>query len=213
MSARPPAPARRRPPRDDVRRALLEAAARVFARRGIEGSTLDDVAADAGFTKGAVYSNFDSKQALVSALVEDRTSAYLTLGLEAVAEVDQDARDLAVLAQVLGDRLTAAGDEQRDWHLLFLELWQRAVRTQDPGGTFGEQRASLRAAVSDAIGERAARSGTSLSMPASDLAIVLMALVNGLAVERMIAPDDVPADLMGRVLALLVNGPASPRPV
>jgi hypothetical protein len=79
------------------------------------------------------------------------------------------------------------------------------VRTHDPGGTFGEQRASLRAAVGEAIAEHAASTGASLPMPASDLAIVLMALANGLAVERMVAPGDVPADLMGRVLALLVD--------
>jgi AcrR family transcriptional regulator len=193
--------ARRRPARDDVRRALLDSAARVFARQGIDGATLDDVAADAGFTKGAVYSNFGSKPGLVAALVQDRTSAYLDLGLEAVDELDGT---LAARAQVLGDRLTAASDEQRDWHLLFFELWQRAVRSE-ADSTFRDGRASLRAAVTEAIEEQAARSNASLAMPASDLAIVLMALANGLAVERMVAPEDVPEDLMGRVLALVVG--------
>jgi AcrR family transcriptional regulator len=188
-----------------VRRALLDAAARVFARQGIEGATVDDVAAEAGFTKGAVYSNFASKQGLVAALVEDRTSAYLDLGREAVAELNQD---LAVRARVLGDRLTAANDEQRDWHLLFFELWQRAVRSDDADGTFRDQRATVRTAVTEAIAEHAASSGATLPIPASDLAIVLMALANGLAMERMIAPEDVAEDLMGRVLALLV-GPRS----
>lgn len=200
---------RRRPARDDVRRALLDAAARLFARQGIEGASLDDVAADAGFTKGAVYSNFGSKEGLVAALVEDRTSAYLDLGLEAVDELDGS---MAVRAQVLGDRLTAASDEQRDWHLLFFELWQRAVRSDDADGAFRDRRESLRAAVAEAMEEHAARAGATLPMPATDLAIVLMALSNGLAMERMVAPEDVPEELLGKVLALVVGDTPAPRP-
>lgn len=197
---------RRRPARDDVRRALLDAAARVFARQGIEGSSLDDVAADAGFTKGAVYSNFGSKEGLVAALAEDRTSAYLDLGLEAVDDLDDT---LAVRAQVLGDRLTAAGDEQRDWHLLFFELWQRAVRSDDVDGAFRDRRAALHAAVAAAMEDQAAQAGATLPMPATELATLLMALSNGLAMERMVAPEDVPDDLMGRVLALVVGSAPS----
>jgi AcrR family transcriptional regulator len=203
---RPSPPRRRRPQRDDVRRALLDSAGRVFARHGIDAATLDDVAADAGFTKGAVYSNFGSKEGLVDALMEDRTSAYLDLGLESVDDIDAG---MAVRAQVLGDRLTAASDEQHDWHLLFFELWQRAVRN-DADSTFRDRRSSLRAAVTAAIEEHAAGAGATLPMSASDLAIVLMALSNGLAVERMVAPEEVPEDLMGRVLALVVGSdPAS----
>lgn len=174
----------------------------MFARQGIDGATVDDVASSAGFTKGAVYSNFGSKEGLVSALIEDRTAAYLDLGLEAVGELHNP---MAVQAQLLGDRLTIAGVEQRDWHLLFVELWQRAVRTGDTDATFRDQRESLRASVTEAIVEHASRSDTELALPAPDLAIALMALANGLAMERMIAPDDVPPDLMGRVLAMIVG--------
>lgn len=126
----------------NVRRALLDAAARVFARQGAEGAGLDDVAADAGFTKGAVYSNFGSKEG-------------------------------------------PGPGAGRPPH-----------RRQRRGGRGGG----------------AARLAP-LPQPASSLAIVLMALANGLAMERMVAPDDVPEDLLGQVLALVVGnspGPATP---
>ena len=55
-----------------TRRHLLDAAATVFARQGFHGASLDDVAAVAGFTKGAVYSNFASKDDLFLAVFEDR---------------------------------------------------------------------------------------------------------------------------------------------
>lgn len=197
---------RRRPTRDEVRRAVLDAAAQVFARRGIDGASVDDVAAAAGFTKGAVYSNFGSKEGLVAALVEDRTSAYLDLGLEAV---DRAGATLVERARLLGDRLTSASDEQRDWHLLFLELWQRAVRAEEVDGAFVDRRRELRGAVTRAIEAHAEEAGGSLPMPADELATLLLALSNGLAIERLVAPAEVPDDLMGRVLALLVGATAT----
>src|SRR2546430_12879072 len=55
-----------------TRAELIDAAARVFARRGYHGTTVDDVAEEAGFTKGAFYSNFESKEDVFVELVADR---------------------------------------------------------------------------------------------------------------------------------------------
>jgi len=189
-----------------VRRQLLDAAATVFARRGIDAASLDEVAEAAGFTKGAVYSNFGSKDALVDALVDDRTSAYVDIGLESVAGTDGD---LDSKARLLGEALTRAGDEQREWQLLFLELWQREIRTPSPDGSLRAHRAALRTRVAEAIAAHAAGAGTpgtpGSTFDADELATVLMALTNGLAIERLLSPDDVPDDLMGRVLSALIS--------
>lgn len=198
----PGGPERRRPPREEVRRALLDAAAQVFARQGVDGASVGDVAAAAGFTKGAVYSNFGSKDDLVAALVEDRVSAYLELGLAAVSGTDASLGDKA---RALGDRLTRATDEQRDWQLLFLELWQRAVRSGATGGAFVERRRALHAAVTEEVAAHLERAGVTPPVPAPELATLLMALSNGLALERQIDPGSVPDDLFGRVLALVVG--------
>ena len=69
VTIEPLTPARRR---EMTRRHLLDAAAVVFARDGFHGASLDDVAATAGFTKGAVYSNFKSKEDLFLAVFDDR---------------------------------------------------------------------------------------------------------------------------------------------
>ena len=187
---------------------MLDAAASTFARQGIDAASLDDVAAAAGFTKGAIYSNFDSKRGLVAALVDDRVSAYLDLGLDAVSDTDLPLVDRA---RALGDRLTRALDEQRDWHLLFLELWQHAVRERlaDDGprateGAFVERRRELRSAITMAVAGHADQAGVVLPFPPEQVATLLMALANGLAIERHVEPDTVPHDLLGRVLALVV---------
>src|SRR5476649_1930069 len=79
MAFEPLTPERRRAM---TRRHLLEAAAIVFARDGFHGATLDDVAATAGFTKGAVYSNFKSKDDLFLALLDDRIERQFAIALE-----------------------------------------------------------------------------------------------------------------------------------
>ncbi|TDB84388.1 TetR/AcrR family transcriptional regulator, partial [Actinomadura sp. KC216] len=74
---RPPRPSdgvRRRDRRDETRTALLTAAERLWAERGIHGASLDDIAAAAGLTKGAVYSNVAGKTDLLLALMERFTS-------------------------------------------------------------------------------------------------------------------------------------------
>lgn len=201
-----PSPRSTRPSRDEVRRALLDAAARVFARRGIDAASLDDVAAAAGFTKGAVYSNFGSKDGLVAALVDDRVTAYLDLGLDAVSDLEAPFPDRV---QALGDRLTTAFDDQRDWTLLFLEMWQRAVRSGRIESTFLQRRHELHASITTAIVHHFGAAGADLPMPPEDLATLLLALSNGLAIERQTDSRAVPDDLLGRALILLMG--AGPR--
>src|SRR5881409_2831591 len=57
---------------------LLEAAARVFARRGFAGASVEAIAAEAGFTRGAFYSNFSSKEELFAELLQERVYAIYT---------------------------------------------------------------------------------------------------------------------------------------
>src|SRR5471032_739723 len=79
MAFEPLTPERRRAM---TRQHLLDAAAIVFARDGFHGATLDDVAATAGFTKGAVYSNFKSKDDLFLALLDDRIDRQFSITSE-----------------------------------------------------------------------------------------------------------------------------------
>ena len=79
MTFEPLTPERRR---EMTRRHLLEAAAVVFAAKGFHGATLDEVAAAAGFTKGAVYSNFKSKDDLFLALLDDRSERQFAVMIE-----------------------------------------------------------------------------------------------------------------------------------
>src|SRR5262245_6305296 len=115
--------------REQTRRHLLEAAARVFTERGYHGATMDQVAAAAGFTKGAVYSNFKNKEDLFLALLDERTAQEFEAVEKAMVErIDVPAdeptgRDVELTTDLIfGDR---------DFHLLSLEFSLYAARNEE----------------------------------------------------------------------------------
>src|SRR5258708_8164826 len=76
---------RTRPTRDDTREKLFEAAARVFEEQGIGGASIEDIAAAAGLTRGAFYSNFKSKDELIIAMLEDHVEQSIRRNLDLLA--------------------------------------------------------------------------------------------------------------------------------
>jgi AcrR family transcriptional regulator len=181
-----------------VRTRVLQAAAEVFAERGFSGASLDQVAASAGFTKGAVYSNFASKDELFLALMTDQVARRVA-AVEAALEQTTD----------LPGALAAVGAElsrrEATWQLLFLEFWQRAVRDPDVRRAFVASRRDLRARIAEVVDRFLADHPVRTGWDAGSLTVVLLALSNGLAVEALPDPDAVPDGLLTRVLADLVD--------
>jgi AcrR family transcriptional regulator len=201
-------PARlRRPRRAEVRERLLTTALTVFTERGYDGSTLDQVAAAAGFSKGAVYSNFASKDELFLALMDRQVEGYLAQ----IRTVLHGTRDDSWGRQA-GDALTGMLTQDRGWQLLFLDYVGRASRDPRMHAHLAAHRACVRDlvadAVRDALGEDPGPDG--LDLPS--IAVTLLALSNGLAIERFIDPDAVPDVLLGTILNTLQR-PADPREI
>ena len=103
---------------------LLDAAAEVFARRGFHATTLDEVAAAAGYSKGAVYSNFAGKDALFLALVD----RHLDLQLEAIEQLAATTSGDALRGELLA--LSQAASSSGSFGLLMLEFWLHAARNE-----------------------------------------------------------------------------------
>ena len=198
-AATPATPARTpRPAKDEVRARVLRAAGQVFAERGFSAASLDQVAAAAGFTKGAVYSNFDSKDELFLALMADTVSRRV----DAVETALQGTTDLPGALAAVGAELSS---REATWHLLFLEYWQRAVR--DPGvraGFVGFRR-ELRTRITEVVERFLAEHPVRTGWDAGSLTVVLIALTHGLAVEALPDPAAVPDDLLTHVLADLID--------
>lgn len=205
VASAPKPKARVRPTRAQTRARLLRAAGEVFAERGYDRASLDDVAAGAGLTKGAVYSNFAGKDELFYALMRERIGERLDLVAEAVdrqATVGDITRDA-------GDALAKLISAQADWHLLFIEFWSRAVRDPNLRREFARERRSARGLIERVLQERADEAEIELPAPVQQLAVAVLALSNGIAIEHLADPDTVDSSTFGVILRLLLVGPRS----
>jgi AcrR family transcriptional regulator len=182
---------------------LLDAALRVFASRGYREAGVDDIAAAAGYSKGALYWHFSGKEELLQALLEERIDAPMR-EMVALLESAPPERDMSVEAtQEFARRLT----DQRDAVLLEHEYWSLAIRDPELRSRYAERQAELRSAMARALEARARHLGTpDLAMPAEDVARVVMGVIGGLAVDDLIEPGSVRPELLGETLALIYAG-------
>ncbi|MGO9974581.1 MAG: TetR/AcrR family transcriptional regulator [Solirubrobacteraceae bacterium] len=193
---------RTRPTRDQTRARLLQAASEVFAKHGYDRSSLDDVAAAAGLTKGAVYSSFHSKDELFYALMRERIDERLALVAIAVGSQTT----LQDTTREAGAGLAELIFSQTDWQLLFIEFWARAVRDESLRKEFARQRRAARELIARFIEQQAAQLGIDLPAPSDQLAVAVLALSNGIAIEHLADPDTVDPSVFGTTLGLLLNG-------
>ena len=172
---------------------LLEAAQRRFFEAGYHATTLDDVADDAGYTKGAVYSTFGSKAGLFLALFDDIVDQRLAATR---AIIDRRDAGSAATLRALADQPV----EERNvrFLLLSIEFWVHAAHEPALLAAFSERYRRLRTSLAEL-----APPGTSLEP--ERWALVTLALSNGFALERLIDPDGVPGDLMADVQARLLQ--------
>ncbi|TCK26291.1 TetR/AcrR family transcriptional regulator [Pseudonocardia endophytica] len=194
---------RTRPTRAQTRRRVLDAAFTVFGQRGIAGSSLDDVAAEAGLTKGAVYSSFTGKDDLVLALIEEHAFVRLNRVIDRIGDVPDTQSVLADVASTLVEAMHVDAAA----HRILAEYFALSHRDPERREALRRTRATAREAVARGVEQFSTRTGITPALPPEQMAVMLFALSNGLGVESAIDPQAVPADLLGRVLALLVARP------
>ena len=191
----------------ETREALLDAASRVFARRGYHAAAVDEVAADAGFSTGALYSNFEGKEDLFLALLQREIERQVDEVSRIVAErptLDERARGGA---EYWIDFL----DREPELVLLFMEFWAYAVRHPEVRSRFAARYAEVRRSLARMIGEGARDLGIELRRSPEELAVAVDALADGFALQKLADPESVPNALLGEALAMLLEG-ASRKP-
>ena len=177
----------------ETREQLLEAAERVFLRRGLEGSSVEEISAEAGFTRGAFYSNFESKDQLFVELLHERIYRGYRRMLDRVEESGGTPRERLVRgAGMLRD---AQGHEEGRWLFrLWLECLTKAARDEGfrkLAATFWSGNRSLLAAQSEIQFEELGRKPP---LSPDQIATGMIALDIGLAVQHLVDPDAVPLD-------------------
>jgi AcrR family transcriptional regulator len=197
----------RKEAQEQTRERVVAAAAKVFARRGYHRATVDEIASEAGFTIGALYSNFAGKEELFLAIadrqVEQRADEFRAIAEAAEGEGDASSEAAAQFRNVL--------EADPEWPLLFYEFWSLSVRNPELQGELAKRRDAIRDALAETLERVAMRHGFKLRFPAPVLATAIAASLNGLAFERAAdpkaLPDEVFAEFVTAVLGCAIAAP------
>jgi AcrR family transcriptional regulator len=188
----------------ETRARLLAAAAELFADQGVDAVSVDAVAEAAGRTSGAVYAHFGSKQGLLLALLDSWKDSVLTVLLAEVAVSDSPAGQLGAVWANVSD---TSDRESSRWPLLEHELWLRAARDPEVADVVRVRNAEALRYSARRIDAWTAAVDADPAAPPEELAVLMKALLTGLALQKRLDPDSVPDDLAVRGLAALVGLP------
>jgi AcrR family transcriptional regulator len=194
--------------RERTRQLLLEAAEAVFVRNGYHATSVDQIAEEAGFSKGAVYSNFENKDELFLAVVERRHDSR-ALAIEQDVPTDKPIVDQAMDA---GTRFFDVIVRDPDWSLLMMEYAAHAARHDDLRDRLRHRNVSMRERMAEFITHHLALLGLTCPVPINQLTAVLFALGEGFIIEKLTDPDGVSDDTFGTALALLFAGLVASQP-
>jgi AcrR family transcriptional regulator len=193
--------------REETREHVLAAAARVFAARGFHATSLDAIAEEAGFSRGAVYYNFADKEELFLELL-DRRCAERAQDLRAVfAGTEDDVEATSRQAQLAAEHALDAMTGDPEWRALYIEFLAHAARDAAFRRRFSKRTQEMRSALEEVVVERTRPVADALGMEPEQLAVVIDALGIGLWAHHMLhGSRAVPSDLFSRALALMVDG-------
>jgi AcrR family transcriptional regulator len=186
--------------RERTRDALLDAGGRVFVERGFAGASVEAIAAEAGYTRGAFYSNFASKDALFAELLQRRAfDQYRAIARES------GERPGGMSVREIGER-AAAVQKDGDGRWLFrlwLEVLAHAGRDDGMRALAAEFWRATRAMGAEEITRRCAEAGREPPVAPREIASAMIALDVGLALQRYVDPEQVPLDAYGDLYDLL----------
>lgn len=185
-----------------TRAALVRSAADVFARRGFHAASVDEIAENAGFSIGALYSNFDRKEDLLLAAIEQNVTDWARL----FADRFRDADNFPDQARSIADAWIAGVTAEPEPFLLWIELWAYAIRNDRLRDELAVRSRAIRDLFIAMVRETAENEGIELPDGlAEELGAVFDALGLGLAVRRLLDPDAVPDGLFGTAASRIVD--------
>jgi AcrR family transcriptional regulator len=196
--------------REQTREEVLSAASKVFARNGFGATSLDAVAEEAGFSRGAVYYNFADKEELFLELLDRRCAERAEDISELFAKAGDSIAATSEQAQLAAQQALEAMTGDPEWRALYLEFLAHAARDRAFRRSFAKRTDQMRSALEEVVVERAAPVREALPMAPQQLAVVLDALGIGLSAQHMLhGSRAVPPELFSQAVALIIDGIAA----
>ncbi|WP_405083099.1 TetR/AcrR family transcriptional regulator [Paenibacillus chitinolyticus] len=180
----------------ETRQLLLESAVETFAQLGFHGASVDKIAEFAGFSKGAVYAHFQSKEELFLAILEQQ----MQLHVYKIKQVIEQQHSLSQFIETMDSYFDSARQESKRWSILNMEFLLYAMREESARVKWSDMISQTINQISQSIGNLLATEKHGSTLSADEMAWTLLSLENGMAVFYSISEDRVPLNLYGKAL-------------
>jgi AcrR family transcriptional regulator len=180
----------------------MHSAAKIFAERGLQHASIDDVAENAGFTKGAFYANFKNKEELFLAMLDERFTQRIEQ-LERLISGEGTDEEKASRA---GEDFTAMLSADPEWQRLFLEFSAYAARNEEFRVELVTRYRWMRTRIAAALQAKAEEIGAESAIPFEQISMMTCAMANGVALERLLEGSEIPDELFGTMLTVFFAG-------
>lgn len=168
-----------------TRASLLRAASHLICGRGMDGASIDRIAAEAGFTKGAFYANFASKEDLFLVMLDEKFAAELERLQDAMAGSGEPAEE----ARLAAEEFLLNIDRDPEWPRLYQEFAAHAARNEAFRGEFARRQRELRARMAEVFARWASAFDINPAIPHEDVAAMTFFMADGFLLTRIIDPD------------------------
>jgi AcrR family transcriptional regulator len=186
-----------------TRSSLMKSAAKVFCRHGMDRASIDQVAEEAGYTKGAFYANFKNKEELFLAMLDEHFEQRIGEVERAFADVEESPPDQARHAAAEFARSLHAKPEVAR---LFQEFYLYAIRDEGFREELVTRFATLRNRIEQIYQRRADELGLELDLPMERIVRMVIAMADGWALWQLLEPDEVDDELVEEMMALFTTG-------
>jgi AcrR family transcriptional regulator len=173
----------RREKQQRTREALLEAAAGLFAERGLDKVSIDEVTQAAGYTKGAFYANFRSKEELFLVMLDEQFAKELARLDHALAGND-DLREEARAAAA--DFIRYASMEE--WPALYFQFVAYAAQNEEFRQELATRHRAMRERLAQLFKRWKGGLGASSPVPFDQVAAMMFFMADGFLVDRIVEP-------------------------
>jgi AcrR family transcriptional regulator len=193
--------------KQQTRAELLAAAHRVFLRDGFHGASLTEIAAEAGYTFGAVYSNFQNKDDLFLAMLDAESQRRVPL----LVDLLLDAPSLEAGLRATAREYAQYAQQHPDWTAVYVEFWTHASRQPELRRQVAERHERLLDTATGLVEEFARRWRVEFTIPAREVVRGTYALSRGMGLERLLDPEATPLAQFEEMFLAYAMGVIRPR--
>lgn len=180
----------------ETRKLLLESAFETFSKLGFHGASVDKIAEHAGFSKGAVYAHFHTKEDLFLAIVEQQMNLYV----RNIRQVIGQQQSLSHFIATMDEYFDSVRQQTQTWSMLSMEFLLYAMREESVRHKWSNMITEAVKQISKSIESLLLKENCKSTLSAEEIAWTMLSLENGMSIFYYISQNHIPLDLYGKAL-------------